>query len=70
MKVKLITTKDQGSMNLNSIGWKRTFRNLTSQTYTKKILNLIGLLVGLLFSPIEKIEGKGSAYTMVFMKPY
>ena len=70
MQVKLITTKDQGSMNLNSIGWKRTFRNLTSQSYTKKILNLIGLLLGLLFSPIEKIEGKGSAYTMVFMKPY
>jgi hypothetical protein len=68
--VKLITTKDQGSINLNSIGWKRTFRNLASQIYTMKILNLVGLLLGLLFSPIEKIEGKGSAYTMVFMKPY
>jgi len=68
MKAELITTTDQGSIGWNKFGWEFLFGNLCSQRYLKRILRLIGWLISLLFSPIEKIEGKGSAYTVVFRK--
>ena len=68
MQAELITTTDQGSIGWNTFGWEFFFANLHSQPYIKKILRRIGWIVSLLFGPIEKIEGKGSAYTMVFRK--
>ncbi len=68
MKAELITTTDQGSIGWNTFGWEFFFANLSSQRYIKKILRRIGRLVSILFGPIEKVEGKGSAYTMVFRK--
>ena len=68
MKIELITTTDQGSIGWNVFGWKYYFANLSSQYYIKRVLRLFGQLVSLLFNPIEKVEGKGSAYTMVFRK--
>lgn len=68
MKAELITTTDQGSIGWNKFGWEYFFGNLCSQRYLKKILRLIGRLISLLFSSIEKKEGKGSAYTVVFRK--
>jgi len=68
MKAELSTTTDQGSIGWNVFGWEFFFANLCSQHYIKKILRRIGRLISLLFGPIEKIEGKGSAYTMVFRK--
>lgn len=68
MKAELITTTDQGSIGWNTFGWEFFFANLSSQRYIKKILRRFGRLVSLLFGPIEKVEGKGSAYTMVFRK--
>jgi 2-polyprenyl-3-methyl-5-hydroxy-6-metoxy-1,4-benzoquinol methylase len=68
MQAELITTTDQGSLGWNTFGWKFFFSNLCSKSYLKKILRRIGWVVSLLSGPIEKIEGKGSAYTMVFRK--
>ncbi len=68
MKAELITTTDPGSIGWNTFGWEFFFANLSSQLYFKKVLRRIGRLISLLFSPIERIEGKGSAYTMVFRK--
>jgi SAM-dependent methyltransferase len=68
MKAELITTTDRGSMGWNTFGWEYFFANLSSQRYIRKGLRLIGRLVSLLSSPIEKMEGRGSAYTMVFRK--
>ncbi len=68
MEAELITTTDQGSIGWNAFGWEFFFSNLCSQFYFKKVLRRIGRLLSLLFGPIEKIEGKGSAYTMVFRK--
>jgi len=68
MKAELITTTDLGSIGWNTFGWEFFFANLSSQLYFKKVLRRIGRLISLLFSPIEGIEGKGSAYTMVFRK--
>ena len=68
MKAELITTTDKGSLGWNTFGWEFFFANLSSQSYIKKALRLAGRLVSLLFSPIERMEGRGSAYTMVFRK--
>jgi len=68
MKTELMTTTDRGSLGWNKFGWEYFFANLSSQRYLKKVLIRIGRLASLLFSPIERAEGKGSAYTVVFRK--
>lgn len=68
MKAELITTTDRGSIGWNTFGWQFFFANLASQPHIKRALRLIGRLVSLLLSPIENMQGKGSAYTVVFRK--
>ena len=68
MKEESATTRDQGSTDQNKFGWKNFFRRRTSNPYVKYVLSQLGLLVSLIFGPIERIEGKGSVYTMVFRK--
>lgn len=68
MKAELITTTDQGSIGWNIFGWKFFFANFSSQPYIKKVLRQVGRFVSWLLSPIERMEGKGSAYTVVFRK--
>lgn len=68
MKVELITTTDEGSLGWNVFGWEYFFSNLSSHPTIKRVLRIFGRAVAKLLSPIEKIEGKGSAYTMVFRK--
>lgn len=68
MKAELITTTDEGSIGWNVFGWKFFFANLSSQLYIKKVLRQVGWLVSIFLSPIERLEGKGSAYTLVFRK--
>lgn len=68
MKAELITTTDKGSLGWNTFGWEFFFTNLSSNRQVKRALRLIGRFASLLFSPIERMEGKGSAYTVVFRK--
>ena len=68
MKAELITTTDEGSIGWNVFGWKFFFANLSSQPYIKKVLRQVGWLVSIFLSPIERLEGKGSTYTLVFRK--
>lgn len=68
MKAELITTCDEGSLGWNTFGWEFFFGNLNSHRHIKRVLHQIGRLVARLFAPIERREGKGSAYTMVFKK--
>jgi 2-polyprenyl-3-methyl-5-hydroxy-6-metoxy-1,4-benzoquinol methylase len=68
MKVEWMTTNDEGSVICNVGGWQFFFVNLSSNQFIKDILFRIGRLVAKLFSSIEHIEGKGSAYTIVFKK--
>lgn len=68
MKAELITTRDEGSLGWNTFGWEFFFGNLSSQRQIKRVLHRIGRLVAWLLAPIERREGKGSAYTMVFKK--
>lgn len=68
MKIELITTTDEGGLGWNVFGWEYFFSNLCSHRKVNKILRKLGRVVAGLFSPLEKIEGKGSAYTMIFRK--
>jgi hypothetical protein len=68
MKVELMTTTDEGGLGWNVFGWEFFFSNLNAHPRINRVLRLIGRTVAKLLSPIEKSEGKGSAYTMVFRK--
>jgi hypothetical protein len=68
MKAEWMTTTDEGSVRCNVGGWQFFFVNLSFNPIIKSVLFRIGRLVAKLFSAIERIEGKGSAYTIVFKK--
>lgn len=68
MKSELITTTDRGSIGWNTFGWEFFFSNLTSQVHIKRALRMVGKLVSLLLGPLERREGMGSAYTLIFRK--
>lgn len=68
MKAEWITTGDEGTLRCNVGGWEVSFINLSSNRFIKKVLHRIGRLAARLFAPIERREGQGSAYTMVFKK--
>jgi len=68
MKAVWMTTNDEGSVRCNIGGWLFFFVNLSSNQFIKRVLFLMGKWVAKLFSAIEHIEGKGSAYTIVFKK--
>lgn len=68
MKAELITTRDEGSLGWNTFGWEFFFANLSSHKHVKRVLHRVGRLVAWFLAPIERREGKGSAYTMVFKK--
>lgn len=68
MQIELITTRDKGSLGWNTFGWEFFFGNLSSQRSVNKVLHLLGRIIAKAFEPIERCEGKGSTYTLVFKK--
>lgn len=68
MAVELVTTTDEGGLGWNIFGWEYFFSNLCGRPRINRILRKLGRMVARLVDPIEKKEGKGSAYTMVFRK--
>ena len=68
MRVELVTTTDAGGRGWDIFGWEYFFSNLSTRPRINRILRRIGRRVARLVDPIERQEGKGSAYTMVFRK--
>lgn len=68
MTVELETTTDAGGRGWDIFGWEYFFSNLSARPGINRILRRIGRRVARLVDPIERQEGKGSAYTMVFRK--
>jgi SAM-dependent methyltransferase len=62
------TTKDQGTLGWNTFGWVTFFTNVTNIRYIKTGLALVGRIISLVLGPIERSNGSGSAYTVVFQK--
>lgn len=65
----LLTTRDEGSLGWNTFGWAFTLANLTDIRVVRRMFRLVGSVIALMLSPIERREGAGSAYTAVFRKP-
>lgn len=68
LKTVWSTTADDGALKLNVIGWQDSFANLVSRGFFKKRMRAMGKLISIFTSPIERINGLGSAYTAVFQK--
>ncbi len=64
------TTSDKGTLGWNVFGWQFFLINLfrTGNRYLARALRLAGKIIGKFFSPIERRDGLGSAYTVVFKK--
>ena len=68
LKTVLFTTLDKGSLGWNIFGWDFFFGNMCSLPLIHQLLRVVGKVVGTMLSPLERREGKGSAYTLVFLK--
>jgi 2-polyprenyl-3-methyl-5-hydroxy-6-metoxy-1,4-benzoquinol methylase len=68
LKTVLVTTTDKGSLGWNIFGWDFFFGNMSSLPLIHQVLRICGKIVGTVLSPLERREGKGSAYTLVFLK--
>jgi 2-polyprenyl-3-methyl-5-hydroxy-6-metoxy-1,4-benzoquinol methylase len=62
------TTTDKGSFGWNSFGWINFFVNFSWSPIASRILKLIGEIVSIIMRPMDRREGHGSAYTLVFRK--
>lgn len=62
------TTRDKGSSECSYSGWKDSFGNMAGRGPRRKKLRRLGGLMSLLATPIEHVNGLGSAYTVVFRK--
>jgi 2-polyprenyl-3-methyl-5-hydroxy-6-metoxy-1,4-benzoquinol methylase len=68
MTLELFTTNDEGGLGWNIFGWEYFFSNFCGRPRVNSLLRKFGRAVAILAGPIERVEGKGSAYTMVFRK--
>ena len=69
LKTVLSTTTDEGSLGWNRFGWEFSFANLSTQPIMKHYMRKMGSLISGVLGPIERREGLGSAYTLIFQKP-
>jgi 2-polyprenyl-3-methyl-5-hydroxy-6-metoxy-1,4-benzoquinol methylase len=68
LKPVLKTTTDPGSLGWNIFGWRFSLTNLSTHPFGKMVLGYAAIAFSILAGPVERKEGLGSAYTMVFMK--
>lgn len=68
LSAQSITTRDPGSLGWNDFGWRFSLANLSPARVLKRPLRLAGRLIAHVAAPLERAEGKGSAYTAVFRK--
>jgi len=62
------TTTDRGGLGWNTFGWKISLHNLVKDQSLKRLMRGMGLVLTLVFAPIERNDMFGSAYTLVFQK--
>ncbi|MBX9629219.1 MAG: class I SAM-dependent methyltransferase [Burkholderiales bacterium] len=65
----LETTLDEGSVGWDSFGWEFSLGTLSTMPRIRSRLRRLGRMLARVFAPIERVEGRGSAYTLVFRKP-
>lgn len=65
----LHTTTDEGSLGWNRFGWERSLSNLWRGRRGRELLGRVGRTVARILTPIERLGGRGSAYTIVLGRP-
>jgi 2-polyprenyl-3-methyl-5-hydroxy-6-metoxy-1,4-benzoquinol methylase len=68
MKVEMTTTTDEGGLGWNVFGWEHLASRIGSSGLLNRVAQFLGRTLARVLSPIERVEGKGSAYTLVFRK--
>lgn len=64
----LITTADRGSLGWNKFGWEMSLANFLTNRYGRWALRQCGRIISKVTAPLERVNGFGSAYTVVFRK--
>ncbi len=62
------TTADRGTLGWNIFGWEVFFANMSNRRFLNRRLRKIGRLLSKVMGPFDRMDGRGSAYTVVFKK--
>jgi 2-polyprenyl-3-methyl-5-hydroxy-6-metoxy-1,4-benzoquinol methylase len=68
LRTEFVTMRDEGGLACNDFGWRCSVANVSPLESIKSPLRLAGRLVGMLAAPLDRAEGRGTAYTAVFRK--
>jgi SAM-dependent methyltransferase len=69
LTVRLLTTRDPGSLGWNRFGWEHTLMNRFAARAPRRVAAKVGRLLAAIMYPLESREGRGAAYTIVLQKP-
>jgi SAM-dependent methyltransferase len=69
LTVRLLTTRDPGSLGWNRFGWEHTLMNRFAGRAPRRVAAKVGRLLAAALYPLESREGRGAAYTIVLQKP-
>lgn len=67
--LELETTLDKGSVGWDVFGWEYSLGALSTVPRIRSMLRRLGRMLARALAPIERVEGRGSAYTLVLRKP-
>lgn len=59
---------DVGGLGWNVFGWKFSLSSIHSTSRFSRCLRFLGKILSVIFSPLERREGLGSSYTLIFNK--
>jgi SAM-dependent methyltransferase len=62
------STKDENALELSRIGWKDSLALMGKRGFFRQRLRTLGSIISMLLSPVERIDGLGSTYSVVFRK--
>lgn len=69
MKPVLITTRDQGTLEWNTFGWRQSLSNhINFSSKAKEVIKKAGSVIDFILRPIERSNFRGSTYTIVLKK--
>lgn len=68
LATRFLTSSDEGTLYWNRFGWEVSLRNMFEGRTSQRFAAACGRAISKLVTGVERIEGQGSAYTVVFMK--
>jgi SAM-dependent methyltransferase len=63
-----LDTDDDDARSWNRFGWQRLIMNIFTSTWPQRAAFVAGSALSALLAPLDRIEGRGSAYTLVLRK--